>query len=150
MDLRRGYSIVCCGCADRCGTGKLCHRWCRWRGVGWRWRLAILPTSAFLLRSLALLAFRPGQANVELIPPTASVSHQFLPCFDIDVQWLEIPLANITKAQLWASLILRSLSKLSIQQVFGDSPVWHAVDVPEPVESALLEKGVLAWESHSR
>ena len=75
------------------------------------------------LRSLPLLVFRPGQASAELMPPSASVSRQVLPCVDIDVQGLEVPLANITKTQLWATLSLRDRSKLPIQQVFAGSPV---------------------------
>ena len=63
------------------------------------------------------------------------------PGFGVDVKCFHVSLADILAAQLWAAFGSPSRCQLSIENVFLNAAILHAVYMPQPTQPALSEEG---------
>ena len=64
----------------------------------------------------------------------------------VDVKCFHVSLADIHVAQLWAAFGSPSRCQLSIENVFLDAAILHAVGMPQPTQPALSEQGEHTWK----
>ena len=111
------------------------------------------------VRVVALLSAGPSSCNcihqllfpcLEVLVHGASPHHavgcKVLPGIGVDVKCFCVCLADILVAQLWAAFGSPSRCSLSIENVFWDAAILHAVDMPQPTQPALSEQGEHAWK----
>ena len=102
--------------------------------------LSVLSAGPLLLCSLLSSVLRCSEARAEILSPAGSVSSKVFPGVCADFKRLEVPFADIFETQLWTSLWSCAIGKLAIQQILGDSAIFHTADMTKPANSALLEK----------
>ena len=73
--------------------------------------------------------------------PTHAVGCNVLPGFSVDVEYFHVFLADILVAQLWAAFGSSSRCQFSIENVFWDAAIFHAVYTTQPKQPALSEQG---------
>ena len=73
------------------------------------------------------------------------VGCKVLPGLGVDVKCFHASPADIFVAQLWAAFGSLSRCQLSIENVFWDVAILHAVDMPQPTQPVLPEQGEHAW-----
>ena len=74
---------------------------------------------------------------------------RFPPGLSVDVKCFHVSLADILVAQLWAAFCSPSRCQLSIENVFWDAVILHAVEMTQPTQPALSEQGEHAWKVSS-
>ena len=96
------------------------------------------PSYCFCIRQLLF-------SCLEVLVQGATLHHavgcKVLPRIGVDVKCFHVSLADILEAQLWAAFGSPSRCQLSIENVFWDAATVHAVDMPQPTQPALSEKG---------
>ena len=83
---------------------------------------------------------------VESASPHHAVGCKVLPGLGVDVKCFHVSLADILVVQLWAAFDSSYRCQLSIENVFWDEAILHAVDMPQPTQPALSEQGVHTWK----
>ena len=85
---------------------------------------------------------------VQSASPHHAVDCKVLPGQGVDVKCFHVSLADILVAQLWAAFGSPSRCQLSIENVFWDAAILHAIDMLQPTEPALSlpEQGEHAWK----
>ena len=105
---------------------------------------------SFLQALLRTSAFTSSFPCLEVLVQSASPHHavgcKVLPVLGVDVKYFHVSLAEILVAQLRAAFGSPSRCQLSIQNVFWDAAILHAVDMPQPMQPALTEQGEHAWK----
>ena len=97
---------------------------------------ALLSTGPFSYFCIHQLLF----PLLEVLPHHA-VSCKVLPGVGVDVKCFHVSIADILVAQLWAAFGSPSRCQLSIENVFWNVAILHAVDMPQPTQLALSEQG---------
>ena len=96
------------------------------------------PSSCFCIHQLL---FPCLEVLVQSASPHHAVSCKVLPGLGVDVKFFHVSLADILVAQLWAAFGSPSRCQLSIENVFWDAAILHAVDMPQSTQPALSEQG---------
>ena len=96
------------------------------------------PSSCFCILQLL---FPCLEVLVQGASPHHAVGSKVLPGIGVDVKCFHVSLADILVAQLWAVFGSPSRCQLSIENVFWDATILHAVDMPQPTKPALSEQG---------
>ena len=96
------------------------------------------PSSCFCIHQLL---FPCLEVLVQSASPHHAVGCKVLPGLGVDVKCFHVSLADILVAQLWAAFGSLSRCQLSIENVFWDAAIPHAVDMPQPTQPALSEQG---------
>ena len=90
---------------------------------------------------------------LEVLAQSASPHHalscKVLPGIGVDVKCFHASLADMLVAQLWTAFGSPSRCQLSIENVFWDAAILHAVDMPQPTQPALSEQGEHDWKAGS-
>ena len=102
---------------------------------------ALLPASAFTSFFFPCL-----EVLVQGASPHHEIRCKVLPGIGVNVKCFHVSLADILVAQLWAAFGSPSRCQLSIENVFWDAAILHAVDMPQPTQPALSEQGEHAWK----
>ena len=89
--------------------------------------LSVGPSSCFCIDQFL---FPCLVVLVQGASPHHAVGCKVLPGIGIDVKCFHVSLADILVAQLWAALGSPSRCQLSIENVFWDAAILHAVDMP--------------------
>ena len=82
------------------------------------------------------------QVSCQGASPSGTVSRKGFPVFRVHLKCFHVALADVPESQLWPSGLPLSSCQLSVQEVFGDSPIVHPSYVSKPAKPALPEKGV--------
>ena len=117
----------------------LCSLW----SVGVVAHLSADPFPYFCVHQLL---FPCLEVLVQSASPHHAVGCKVLPGLGADVKCFQVSLADIPVAQLWAAFGSPSRCQLSIEKVFWDAAILHAVDMPQPKQPALSEQGEHAWK----
>ena len=96
------------------------------------------PSSCFCIHQLL---FPCLEVLVQGASPHHAVRCKVLPGIGVDVKCFHVSLADILIAQLLAAFVSPSRCQLSIENVFWDAAIPHAVDMPQPTQPALSEQG---------
>ena len=96
------------------------------------------PSSCFCIHQLL---FPCVEVLVQGASPHHAVGCKVLPGIGFDVKCFHVSLADILVAQLWAAFGSPSRCQLSIENVFWDAAILHAVDMSQPTQPALSEQG---------
>ena len=96
------------------------------------------PSSYFCIHQLP---FPCLGVLVQCASPRHEVGCKVLPGLGVDVECFHISLTDILVAQMWAAFGSPSRCQLSIENVFWDAAILHAVDMPQPTQPALSEQG---------
>ena len=105
------------------------------------------PSSCFCIHQLL---FPCLEVLVQGASPLHAVSCKVLQGTGVDVKCFHVSLADILVAQLWTAFGSPSRCQLSIENVFWDVTILHAVDMPQPTQPALSEQGEHARKVSSR
>ena len=100
--------------------------------------LSVGPSSCFCIHQLL---FPCLEVLVQGASPHHAVGCKVLPGIGVEVKCFHVSLADILVAQLWAAFGSPSKCQLSIEYVFWDMAILHAVDMPQPMQPALFEQG---------
>ena len=132
--------IACSGCTGQCGNGSpfytnfTCRTWCC--------LLTVFLPCASVLSSFPLSGLRSGESVAYLLSPLLSVGgHVLLLSTSISIHCLQVSFAYIPDTKVMTSTCSLALYQPSVDQVLGDSPIFHSMDTSKPVESVLLEEG---------
>ena len=117
----------------------LCGLW----SVGVGALLSVGPFSYFCIHQL-LFPFL--EVLVQSASPHHVVGCKVLPGLGVDVKCFHVSLVDILVAQLWAAFGSPSRCQLSVENVFWDVAILHAVDMPQPTQPALSEQGEHDWK----
>ena len=108
----------------------------------WSVRCVVLlsegPSSCFCIHQLL---FPCLEVLVQGASPHYVVGCKVLPGIGVDVKCLHVSLADILVAQLWAAFGFPFKCQFSIENVFWDTAILHAVNMPQPTQPALSEQG---------
>ena len=96
------------------------------------------PSSCFCIHQLLFPCF---EVLVQGASPHHAVGCKVLPGIGVDVKCFHVCLADILAAQLCAAFGSPSRCQLSIENVFWDVAILHAVDMPQPTQPSLSEQG---------
>ena len=96
------------------------------------------PSSCFFIHQLL---FPYLGVLVQGASPHHAVGCKVLPGIGVDAKCFHVSLADILVAQLWAAFGSPSRCQLSIENVFWNAAILHAVDMPQPTQPALSEQG---------
>ena len=99
------------------------------------------PSSCFCIHQLL---FPCLEVLVQSASPHHAVGCKVLPGIGVDVKCFHVSLADILVVQLWVAFGSPSRCQLSIENVFWDAAIIHAVDMPQPTQPTLSEQGELA------
>ena len=103
--------------------------------------VALLSVGLSSCFSIHQLLFPCLEVLVQGASPHHAVGCKVLPGIGVDVKCFYVSLADILVARLWAAFGSPSRCQLSIENVFWDAAILHAVDMPQPTQSALSEQG---------
>ena len=117
----------------------VCGLWC----VGVVVLLSVGPFSYFCIHQLL---FPCLEVLVQSASPHHAVGCKVLPGFGVDVKCFHVSFANILVAQLWAAFCSPSRCQLSIENVYWDAAILHAVDMTQPPQPVLFGQGEHAWK----
>ena len=101
------------------------------------------PSSYFCIHQLL---FPCLEVLVQSASPHHAVGCKVLPGLGVDVKCFHVSLADILVAQLWAAFRSPCRCQLSIENVFWDAAILHAVDMPQSTQPALSEQVEHAWK----
>ena len=111
------------------------------------WSVAVVALLSAGPFSSAFTSFSPCLGVlVHSASPRHAVGCKVLPRLSVYVKCFHVSLADILVAQLWAAFESPSRCQLSIENVFWDAAILHAVDMPQPTQPALSEQGEHAWK----
>ena len=96
------------------------------------------PSSCFCIHQLL---FPCLEVLVQGAYPHHAVGCKVLPGICVDVECFHVSLADILVAQLWVAFGSPSRCQLSIENVFWDAAILHAVDMLQPTLPELSEQG---------
>ena len=100
----------------------------------------------FVYLSVHQLLFPCLEVLVQSASPPHAVGCKVLPGLSVDVEFFHVSLTDILIAQLLAAFGSPSRCQLSIQNVFWDAAILHAVDMTQPTQPVLCEQGEHAWK----
>ena len=126
---------VACGCSDRCRKNNHCRK----RRIC-VWSLVCLSCCAPFCRPFSYfcihheLLFPCLEVLVQSASPQHAVGCKVFPGLGVDVKCFHVSLADILVAQLWAAFRSPSRCQLSIENVFWDAAILHAVDTAQPTQ----------------
>ena len=121
------------------GTANLATSLALVRGVNAGLELAFFSFCALFLCSSGHALFAGFEVGGEGGPPLWAVFCQFLPVPEVNVESLHVPLANVAEAELRAACSSLTSSKLTVEDVLGDSSILHTADVAKPAKPALAQ-----------
>ena len=105
--------------------------------------LSVGPFSYFCFHQLL---FPCLEVLVRSASPPHAVSCKVLPGLGVGVKCFHVSLADILVAQMWAAFGSPSRRQLSIENVFWDAAILHAVDMTQPTQPALSKQGEHTWK----
>ena len=79
--------------------------------------------------------------------PPCAVGCKGFPGLGVDVKRLHVSFENITVAQVWTACFSPPTCQFSIEEVFGDATVLHAMHMAQPAQPALSELCVHTGET---
>ena len=139
-----GWNSVACGWRDRCGRGRVYHK-----GRIYVWSLACWSCCAPYCVSACLLLCSPvsfplswGVCSGHFSTPRHAVSCKAIPEYHIDVERLHVSHADVLVSQPRAASGFLPWCQLTIQDVFWDAVIVHAVDMTQPAQSTPPEQRV--------
>ena len=94
--------------------------------------VALLPAGPSSYFYIHQLLFPCLEVLVQSASPHHAVSCKVLPGLGVDVKCFHVSFADILVAQLWAVFGSPFGCRLSIENVFWDAVILHAVDMPQP------------------
>ena len=108
--------------------------------------VVLISAGAFSCFCIHQLLFSFPEMLVQSASPHHAVGCKILVGLDVDVKCFHVSLADILAAQQWAAFGSPSKCQLSIENVFWDAAILHAVDMPQVTQPALSEQGEHAWK----
>ena len=100
--------------------------------------VVLLSAGPFSYFCIHHLLFPFLEVLVQSASPHHAVHCKVLPGFSVDVKCFHVSLADILVAQLWAAFGSPSRCQLSIENVFWDAAILHAIDMSQPTQFRCL------------